>query len=52
VIVTPHTAFVSAESVEELRRRTIVQIVAVLRGGMPENIVNPEVLDGPARPRT
>lgn len=44
VIVTPHTAFVSAESVEELRRRVVAQIVAVLRGVTPENVVNPEVL--------
>jgi len=44
VIVTPHTAFVSAESVDELRRRTIAQVVAVLRGETPENVVNPDVL--------
>ncbi|MFO1092428.1 MAG: C-terminal binding protein [Planctomycetaceae bacterium] len=46
VIVTPHTAFVSAESVEELRHRVVAQIVAVLRGVTPENVVNPEVLRG------
>jgi D-3-phosphoglycerate dehydrogenase / 2-oxoglutarate reductase len=45
VIVTPHTAFVSVESVLELRRRTIAQVVAVLRGLTPENVVNPEVLN-------
>lgn len=45
VIVTPHTAFVSVESVLELRRRTIAQVVAVLRGVTPENVVNPAVLN-------
>lgn len=44
VIVTPHTAFVSAESVDELRRRVAAQVTAVLRGATPENVVNPEVL--------
>ena len=45
VIVTPHAAFVSAESLEELRRRTIAQVVAVLQGMTPENVVNPQVQD-------
>lgn len=45
VIVTPHTAFVSVESVLELRRRTIAQVVAVLQGLTPENVVNPAVLN-------
>ena len=44
VIVTPHTAFVSAESLDELRQRVVAQVVAVLRGVTPENVVNPEVL--------
>lgn len=44
VIATPHTAFVSAESLDEMRRRVVAQIVAVLRGVTPENVVNPEVL--------
>jgi D-3-phosphoglycerate dehydrogenase / 2-oxoglutarate reductase len=48
VILTPHAAFVSAESVDELRRRVVAQVVAVLRGVTPENVVNPEVL--PAKP--
>ena len=43
VIVTPHAAFVSVESLEELRRRAFRQVVAVLRGERPENVVNPEV---------
>jgi D-3-phosphoglycerate dehydrogenase len=44
LIVTPHTAFVSVEAVEELRRRAATQVVARLSGGAPENVVNPETL--------
>jgi D-3-phosphoglycerate dehydrogenase len=44
VIVTPHAAFYSSESVEELRRRVAHQVGARLTGGRPENVVNPEVL--------
>jgi D-3-phosphoglycerate dehydrogenase len=44
VIVTPHAAFYSTESVEELRRRTSRQVGTRLAGGRPENVVNPEVL--------
>ena len=40
VIVTPHAAFVSEESLAELRTRVAQQIVARLKGGAPENIVN------------
>lgn len=40
VIVTPHAAFVSEESVEELRRRVVQQVVTCLQGGTPENIIN------------
>jgi len=44
VIVTPHAAFYSSESVEELRRRVAHQVGTRLTGGRPENVVNPEVL--------
>ncbi|MCA9089845.1 MAG: C-terminal binding protein [Planctomycetaceae bacterium] len=40
VIVTPHAAFVSEESVTELRERVARQVVTCLQGGTPENIVN------------
>lgn len=40
VIVTPHAAFVSEESVIELRERVAHQILALLNGETPENIVN------------
>lgn len=45
VIVTPHAAFVSEESLENLRRRTATQVADWLTGKTPENVVNPEVLD-------
>ncbi len=44
VIVTPHVAFVSTESLENLRSRTAQQVAIVLEGGRPENVVNPQVL--------
>ena len=40
VIVTPHAAFVSAESLENLRSRTARQVAVRLAGGEPENVVN------------
>ena len=44
VIVTPHAAFVSAESVDDLRRRATQQVVDRLQGKSPVNVVNPTVL--------
>lgn len=44
VIVTPHAAFVSVESLENLRRRVSQQVVDRLAGRTPENVVNPSVL--------
>lgn len=44
VLVTPHAAFVSAESLVELRHRAAHQIAAALTGKRPENVVNPQVL--------
>lgn len=40
VIVTPHAAFVSAESLANLRSRVARQVVACLAGERPENVVN------------
>lgn len=40
VIVTPHAAFVSVESLENLRTRSARQIVDRLSGRVPENVVN------------
>ncbi|NQU96257.1 MAG: C-terminal binding protein [Chloroflexi bacterium] len=42
--VTPHSAFLSRESLAELQRRTAGEVARVLNGEMPENVVNPEVL--------
>jgi D-3-phosphoglycerate dehydrogenase len=44
VIVTPHAAFVSEESLADLRRRTAQQVVERLHGRIPPNVVNPSVL--------
>ena len=46
VIATPHIAFVSAESLINLRERTAKQVVDVLQGRVPENVINPQVLHG------
>lgn len=40
VIVTPHAAFVSEESLIELRTRVSRQILDVLAGRRPENVIN------------
>ena len=42
--ITPHSAFLSRESLAELQRRTAGEVARVLNGKMPENVVNPEVL--------
>jgi D-3-phosphoglycerate dehydrogenase len=46
-IVTPHAAFNSEESLEELRKTASEQMLAVLRGGVPEYCVNREVAVSP-----
>ncbi|KUO40264.1 MAG: hypothetical protein APZ16_04655 [Candidatus Hadarchaeum yellowstonense] len=44
VIVTPHCAFYSERSQMELRRRILNQAMQALRGEVPDNLVNKEVL--------
>jgi D-3-phosphoglycerate dehydrogenase len=44
VIVTPHAAFVSVESLENLRQRVATQAADALLGRRPECVVNPQVL--------
>lgn len=44
VLVTPHVAFLSQQSVLELEVRTAKATVDVLQGRMPEFLVNPAVL--------
>ena len=47
VVVTPHAAFNSEESLQELRKSAAVQMADVLGGRRPQNIVNAEVLELP-----
>jgi D-3-phosphoglycerate dehydrogenase len=49
VILTPHTAFYSEESLLELQRKAAEEVVRVLSGSAPLNPVNPEVLKAAAR---
>ena len=44
VIITPHTAFFSQESVIELEERAAKEVVRVINGEMPDNIINPNVI--------
>jgi D-3-phosphoglycerate dehydrogenase len=42
IIVTPHAAFVSEESLIQMRQQAMNQIVQGLRGERPNNLVNPD----------
>lgn len=46
-IVTPHASFYSVESTLDLQQRAAANVLAVLRGQVPETVVNREVLDRP-----
>ncbi|MDP8990050.1 MAG: C-terminal binding protein [Acidobacteriota bacterium] len=48
VILTPHTAFYSDESLLELQVKAAEEVVRVLSGQAPNNPVNPEVLKASA----
>ena len=39
IVTTPHAAFVSVEALEELRQRVAKQIIDVIKGRTPENVV-------------
>lgn len=45
VIVTPHSAFVSEQSLIDLRNRAARQVATCLAGGRPQHVVNPDVLE-------
>ncbi|MYC93474.1 MAG: C-terminal binding protein [Caldilineaceae bacterium SB0661_bin_32] len=45
VIVTPHAAFYSVAATAELARKAAANVVTVLQGGVPQTLVNAEVLD-------
>ena len=49
VVLTPHLAWYSEESYDELKRRTVANVVEVCADRAPRNIVNPEVLGAPGR---
>ena len=44
VIITPHAAFYSETSIQELAYKASLHVVQALRGEQPANIVNPQVL--------
>ena len=48
VIITPHTAFFSQESSEELQLRSSMQLYNVLTGSKPKFLINPDVLNHPS----
>lgn len=45
VIFTPHGAFYSESSLEELQGKAAQRVVEVLEGKVPSNIINPAVLE-------
>ena len=45
VILTPHSAYYSEKSVQVVRRETLVDALAVLRGYRPRTVANPAVLN-------
>ena len=49
VVLTPHLAWYTEESYDELKRRTIANVLEVCADRAPRNIVNPEVLGTPGR---
>lgn len=44
VVLTPHSAYYSEQSVETVREQTFLSALAVLRGYLPPTVANPEVL--------
>ena len=44
VLMTPHSAFLSEESLRTLATRTAQNVASVLMGQVPDSVVNPEVL--------
>ena len=47
VVITPHTAFISEESILELEVTAATCVAQVLTGQLPESVVNPAVLERP-----
>ncbi len=44
VIVTPHVAYYSEESIEQARETAASEVARALRGERPKNLLNPEIL--------
>lgn len=47
VVTTPHTASYTEGTVTKMARASLENLLAVLRGERPENVVNPEVYQSP-----
>ncbi|MCX6050284.1 MAG: C-terminal binding protein [Chloroflexi bacterium] len=47
VLITPHTAFYSEAAIAELAYKAAAQVVQVLQGQIPRNLINPAVLTQP-----
>ncbi len=47
VIITPHAAFISEESILELQITAATCVAQVLTGNLPETVINPSVLERP-----
>ena len=47
IVITPHAAFMSEESIYDLEIKAATAVAKVLTGQMPESVVNPEVLENP-----
>jgi D-3-phosphoglycerate dehydrogenase len=45
VVLTPHTAFHSVESLQEVLRKAAEEVARVLQGQWPRSLVNPDVKD-------
>lgn len=45
VILTPHSAYYSIQSVETVRNETFLAAISVLRGVLPPTVANPDVLN-------
>jgi D-3-phosphoglycerate dehydrogenase len=43
VIVTPHAAFVSEQAVRQMRTEAMQNVVTVLSGHRPQNLINPQI---------
>lgn len=45
VLITPHAAFYSEDAMREVRSRAAQEVIRVFKGGLPNNIVNPSVIE-------